>query len=116
MSSFDPSIFKAYDIRGIYPDQLNEDTAYRVGRAYAQMIQEENPGKVLNIVISRDMRISSDTLHEQVVRALLDAGVHVIDIGIASTTTFYFAVGFYGYDGGIAVTASHNPNGWSGKQ
>lgn len=110
----DPSIFKAYDIRGIYPAQLDEETAYRVGRAFAFILQNENPEKTLSIVVSRDMRLSSPQLKDRVAAGLIESGVNVIDIGMTTTPTFYFGVAYYGYDGGIQVSASHNPKEYNG--
>lgn len=110
----DPTIFKAYDIRGIYPDQLNEDIAYRIGRAYSQLLVTENPDKKLQVVVGHDMRLSSPSLKTALVTGLLDSGVDVVEIGLASTPTFYFATAFYGYDGGIQVSASHNPKEYNG--
>ena len=110
----DTSIFKAYDIRGIYPDQLHKGLAYRLGRAYAHLIQSENKGKDLTIVVGRDMRLSSPELKQSLIRGLTDSNVNVVDIGLVSTPTFYFAVAFYGYDGGIQCSASHNPKQYNG--
>ena len=107
-------IFKAYDIRGIYPSELNEDTIYKIGRAYATLLQEENQGKKLNIVAGQDMRLSSPQLFEVLVKGLTDQGVNVVDVGLVSTPTFYFAVAHYGYDGGVQVSASHNPKEYNG--
>jgi phosphomannomutase len=112
--SINPAIFKAYDIRGIYPEELHEETAYKVGRAYAALLKEENPDKTLEIVVSNDMRLSGPQLKEQLIKGLTDSGINVIDIGLASTPTFYFAVGFYDFDGGINVSASHNPKQYNG--
>ncbi len=109
-----PEIFKAYDIRGIYPDQLNKNISYKIGRSYAILIQKENPNKKLNIVVGSDMRLSSPELKKALINGLLDQGVNVIDIGLCSSPTFYFGVSNYDYDGGIQVTASHNPTQWNG--
>lgn len=109
-----PDIFKAYDIRGIYPTDLNAEIAFRIGRAYAGLIQSENPGKQLEIVVARDMRLSSDELRDALVNGLTDSGVNVTDIGLASTPTFYFAAGYLGLDGGVQVSASHNPKEYNG--
>jgi len=114
MDKVEPSIFKAYDIRGIYPTQLDEEIAYRIGRAYSEIIKEENPGKDINIVVGHDMRISTQSLKGQLIKGLLDSGVNVSEIGLASTPTFYFAVAYYGFDGGIQVSASHNPKEYNG--
>lgn len=110
----DPTIFKAYDIRGIYPHQLNEDITYRIGRAYSKLLATENPDKKLQVVVGHDMRLSSPSLKTALVAGLLDSGVDVVEIGLASTPTFYFATAFYGYDGGIQVSASHNPKEYNG--
>jgi len=113
--TIDPSIFKAYDIRGIYPAQLNEEVAYKIARAYAEIIKRENKDKEkIEIVVGHDMRLSSPSLKEQTIRGLIDSGVDVIDIGLATTPTFYFAVAFYGFLGGMQVSASHNPKEYNG--
>ncbi|MCK5466484.1 phosphomannomutase/phosphoglucomutase [Candidatus Parcubacteria bacterium] len=113
MAKIDESIFKAYDIRGIYPSQLNEELAYKLGRGYAVFILKENL-KAKNIVVGSDMRISSPALKKELVKGLNDGGLNVIDIGLSSTPTFYFAVAYYGYDGGIQISASHNPKEYNG--
>lgn len=110
----DPSIFKAYDIRGIYPDQLNEEIAYKIGRAYCTILKKENPDKELTIAVGCDMRLSTPSLKEKVIEGVLDSGVNVCDIGLASTPTYYFAVAYYEFDGGIQVSASHNPKEYNG--
>jgi len=110
----DTSIFKTYDIRGIYPDQLNEEVAYRIGKAYAHLLKKENPNKELNIVVGNDMRLSGPQLKTKLLQGLIESNINVINIGLASTPTFYFAVAFYGYDGGIQVSASHNPKEYNG--
>ncbi|MEA2065026.1 MAG: phosphomannomutase/phosphoglucomutase [Patescibacteria group bacterium] len=109
----DTTIFKAYDIRGIYPSQLNEEFAYELGRGYATFILKNNIG-AKNIVIGSDMRLSSPALKKELIKGLIDSGLNVIDIGLASTPTFYFAVAYYNYDGGIQVSASHNPKEHNG--
>jgi len=108
-----PSIFKAYDIRGIYPSELNEEVIYKIGRAYAVLIQKENEGKI-TIAVGKDMRLSSPKLKEALIKGLVTQGVNVVEIGLVSTPTFYFAVANYGYDGGMQVSASHNPREWNG--
>ncbi|HPD44882.1 MAG TPA: phosphomannomutase CpsG, partial [Candidatus Woesebacteria bacterium] len=107
MTQIDPSIFKSYDIRGVYPTQLDEEVAYKIGRAYGTFIQNENPGRQLTIVVGRDMRLSSLSLKEKLVAGLLDQGLNVVEIGLTSTPTMYFATAFYGYDGGVEISASH---------
>lgn len=112
--NIDTSIFRSYDIRGIYPDQVNKEIAYKIGRAYGQFLKLENKKDQSTIIVSRDMRLSGGELHQSLVEGLMDQGVNVVDIGLASTPTMYFAVGYYGYDGGIQVTASHNPKEYNG--
>jgi phosphomannomutase len=107
------SCFKAYDIRGRIPDELNTDIAYRIGRAYAESIQ---PGSV---IVGRDIRLSSDELAAAVIEGLQDAGVTVYDIGLCGTEEVYYATFAYQdadkpMDGGIMVTASHNPKDYNG--
>jgi len=105
----DPSIFKAYDIRGAYPEQINEDLAYRIGQAYAKLFA---PGG--KIAVGRDVRLHSEKLQQALINGLTDAGVDIVDIGLCSTDMYYFSVGFYGLAGGIMVTASHNPAEYNG--
>jgi phosphomannomutase len=100
--------FKAYDVRGRIPDELNEDVAYRIGRAYAQFVKPKR------VAVGRDIRHSSKTLCEALTRGLLDAGVDVIDIGLCGTEVVYFATFHEKLDGGIMVTASHNPPDYNG--
>jgi len=100
--------FKAYDIRGRIPDQLNEDIAYRIGRAYAAFL---NPSEV---VLGYDIRLTSESLCNALTRGLTDSGVNVINIGQCGTEEVYFATAHLAVDGGIAVTASHNPKDYNG--
>jgi len=113
-----PTIFKAYDIRGVYKKDLDEKTAYNLGLAYVELrkkdLKKNNSAKKLRIIVGSDMRISSPSLKKHLISGLLDAGVDVSDIGTTSTPTFYFAVANYKYDGGIMVSASHNPKEWNG--
>ena len=102
------SCFKAYDVRGRIPDQLNEDIAYRIGRAFAEVIK---PKKV---VVGHDIRLSSEVIKAAVSNGLRDAGVDVYDIGLCGTEEIYFATSHAEMDGGIAVTASHNPKDYNG--
>ncbi|OGW16279.1 MAG: phosphomannomutase/phosphoglucomutase [Nitrospinae bacterium RIFCSPLOWO2_12_FULL_45_22] len=101
-------IFKAYDIRGIYPDQLDDESAYRIGIAIAEYLGLQE------VVVGRDMRLSSPAIRESLVRGMIDKGVNVIDVGRVSTPMVYFAVANYGYSGGIMITASHNPKEYNG--
>ena len=100
--------FKAYDVRGRVPDQLNEDVAYRIGRAYAAVVK---PGSV---VVGHDIRLTSNALKMAVANGLRDAGVDVFDIGLCGTEEIYFATSHAGVGGGIAITASHNPKDFNG--
>jgi phosphomannomutase len=100
--------FKAYDLRGRIPAELNDDVAYRVARGYAQFL---NPARV---VVGRDVRLSSAGLTDAVCRGLTDSGVDVYDIGVCGTEGVYFATFDGGYDGGIMITASHNPPDYNG--
>jgi phosphomannomutase len=102
------TIFKAYDVRGIYPEQINEQAVYRIGQAYAAV---RKPKK---IAVGRDVRESGKNLKSQLIKALTENGVDVVDIGIITTDQLYFTVGNYGLDGGISVTASHNPGEYNG--
>jgi phosphomannomutase/phosphomannomutase/phosphoglucomutase len=100
--------FKAYDIRGQIPGQLNDDIAYRIGNATAEFLDAKR------VVIGRDMRLSSAGLTDAVVQGLVDAGVEVLDIGLCGTEMVYFATMYLEADGGIMVTASHNPADYNG--
>lgn len=107
------SCFKAYDIRGRIPDELNADVAYRIGRAYAEKIKPKN------VIVGRDIRLSSDEFAAAVSEGLRDAGVNVFDIGLCGTEEVYFATFAWledgqAMDGGIMVTASHNPKDYNG--
>lgn len=108
------SIFKAYDIRGIYPTELDDQTAYDIGRAYATLLQRENEGKQLTIAVCCDMRLSSPALKVKTIEGLTDSGMNVVDFGMLSTPTYYFGVAFFNYDGGIQISASHNPKEYNG--
>ena len=104
----DITCFKAYDVRGRIPDQLNEDIAYRIGQAYAAYI------KPREVVVGYDIRLSSQSLCAALTRGLNDAGVNVMNIGQCGTEEIYFATSFLNVDGGIVVTASHNPKDYNG--
>ena len=104
----DPLAFKAYDIRGLYPEELDEAGAYAIGRAY---VEQFDLGR---IAVGRDMRLSSPSMADAVRDGAADAGADVLDIGMVGTEMLYFAVGELGLDGGIAVTASHNPKQYTG--
>lgn len=101
-------IFKAYDIRGLYPAELDAALARRIGNAFARLL------KARTLVIGRDMRTHSPELSSAVIEGARDAGANVIDIGLASTPMAYFAIGSIPCDGGLNVTASHNPGQYNG--
>lgn len=107
-------IFKAYDIRGTYPDQLDETTAFHVGYYFKDLLDDEDLALGPVVVVSRDMRSHSVPLAQAVKNGLRARGVAVIDIGLADTPQNYFATGFLGASGGIQVTASHNPAVYNG--
>lgn len=110
-----PEVFKAYDIRGVYQKDFDEELAYKLGLAYCQLRKKElNDKEEITVVVAHDMRVSSESLHGELIKGLRDGGLNVVDIGLASTPTFYFAVANYGYDGGILVSASHNPKEYNG--
>ncbi|ART80941.1 phosphohexomutase domain-containing protein [Oceanisphaera avium] len=102
------SCFKAYDIRGRLGDELNEDIAYRIGRAYGEIIKPKN------VVVGGDVRLTSESLKSAVAKGLMDAGADVLDLGLAGTEEVYFATSHLKLDGGIEVTASHNPIDYNG--
>jgi len=104
----DPKVFKAYDVRGVYPDELGEAGAYAIGRAY---VDEFEPRR---IAVGRDMRLSAPAMADAVMRGAAESGADVIDLGLVGTEMVYFAVGELGLEGGIAVTASHNPKQYTG--
>jgi len=104
----DPSVFKAYDVRGLYPSQLDEDGAYRIGRAFVEHFEPRA------IAVGRDMRLSSEAMSRAVVEGAADGGSDVLDLGLVGTEMVYHAVGELGLEGGICVTASHNPKEYTG--
>ncbi len=101
-------MFKAYDVRGIYPDELDEDGAYAIARAYVEHFEPRR------IAVGRDMRLSAPAMAAAAIEGAADAGAEVVDIGMVGTEMLYFAVGELGLEGGIAVTASHNPKEYTG--
>ncbi|HEY3549550.1 MAG TPA: phosphomannomutase/phosphoglucomutase [Gaiellaceae bacterium] len=104
----DPKVFKAYDVRGIYPDELDETGAEAIGRAYVERFEPRR------IAVGRDMRLSSLGMQEAVMRGAAAAGADVLDLGLVGTEMVYFAVGSLELEGGIMVTASHNPKEYTG--
>ncbi|HBV4559728.1 TPA: phosphomannomutase CpsG, partial [Klebsiella aerogenes] len=100
--------FKAYDIRGRLGDELNEDIAYRIGRAYGEYLKPKT------MVLGGDVRLTSESLKLALANGLQDAGADVLDIGLSGTEEIYFATSYLNVDGGIEVTASHNPMDYNG--
>jgi len=107
-SAVDPSIFKAYDVRGVYGESLTEDVAYAIGRAAAQYLN------VQEIAVGRDMRLSSPQITKALIQGITDQGVNAVDLGLTTTDQLYFAVGKFNYPAGAMVTASHNPGKYNG--
>jgi phosphomannomutase len=114
MKDINSKIFRSYDIRGVYPDDLNEQTISLIGKAFAKLVKEKSNSQRPRVVIGRDMRISSPSLSGALVEVLLSHGVDVDYIDLVTVDAVYFAVGKFGYDGGIMVTASHNPKEYGG--
>ena len=106
--ALDTRVFKAYDIRGIYPGELDEEGGYAIGRAYVEQFEPKR------IAVGRDMRVSSPSMAEAVIRGASASGAEVTDVGMVGTEMLYFAVGELGLDGGVQVTASHNPKEYTG--
>jgi phosphomannomutase len=104
----DPSVFKAYDVRGLYPSQLDEDGAYRIGRAYVEHFEPRA------IAIGRDMRLSAPSMASAAIEGAADGGADVVDVGLVGTEMVYHAVTELDLEGGICVTASHNPKDYTG--
>ena len=107
-SSVNPDIFKAYDVRGIYPDQINEGAARAIGAAFVAYL------KATRIAVGRDMRISSPSIAQAFIDGATSQGCNVVDYGMISTDMLYFAVARDGHDGGVMITASHNPKQYNG--
>jgi len=105
-----PQIFRAYDIRGIYPKELDERAAYLIGRAFVKFFKKPR----LKIVVGRDNRLSSPSLFKALTKGIIDQGADVIDIGLSTTPMHYFTVAHFKFDGGVMITASHNPPQYNG--
>ncbi len=104
----DQSIFRAYDMRGLYPSQMNEAIAFAAGQAFVQILGAKK------VVVGRDVRPSGVSLEEAMIRGITEAGADVIRVGVISTDMLYYAAGTLDCDGGMSITASHNPHGWNG--
>ncbi|MGP6157837.1 MAG: alpha/beta fold hydrolase, partial [Vulcanimicrobiaceae bacterium] len=102
------TIFKSYDVRGIYPSELDDETAHGIGRAFVEQL------RLSSLAVGRDMRPSGESLFAALARGATEAGADVTDVGLVSTDALYFAVGKYGYGGGVMITASHNPADYNG--
>ncbi|MEK7647186.1 MAG: phosphomannomutase/phosphoglucomutase [Patescibacteria group bacterium] len=109
-----PIIFKAYDIRGIYPEEINQEAAYRIGVAFCRYLLKKTKKKNLKIVVGKDARLSSPELCKAFVNGCLDTSADVVEIGLSTTPMMYFAVNFLKADGGAVITASHNPSEYNG--
>ena len=106
--NLNPEIFKAYDVRGLYPGEINEDAARAIGAAFVAYL------KARRIAVSRDMRLSSPALAAAFIDGATSQGADVVDYGMMATDMLYFAVARDGLDGGVQVTASHNPGQYNG--
>src|SRR5919206_4155751 len=106
----DESIFKAYDIRGVYPESLDESVAGDIGRAFVTYLDLSGS----RVVVARDMRLSGEALEKAFIQGVTEAGADVLDLGLVSTDALYFAVGHLEEPGGAMVTASHNPKDYNG--
>lgn len=107
-------IFKAYDVRGIYPGEINEGVARKIGLAFRQVLDADDRSESHAVVVSRDMRPHGEPLQQALIEGLLAGGLDVIDIGLATTPMNYFAIGHLRAAGGVQVTASHNPAEYNG--
>lgn len=107
----DEGIFRSYDIRGKYPDELNEEAAYAVGRAFARRAAGVGAKEA---VVGFDMRLSGPALKKEIIRGITDEGIGVVDVGLVPIDAVYIAVGKFGFDAGLMITASHNPKEYNG--
>jgi len=115
MEKINPKIFKAYDIRGIYPTEINEGVISRLAKGiFTFFVNKLKLSRAPRLVLSYDGRISTPSLVKEVRKALLESGAEVVDIGMATTPTFYFAVYHYPFDAGLQISASHNPKEYNG--
>jgi phosphomannomutase len=108
MEKINPGIFRAYDVRGLYPREINAQVVYKIAQAYVKLFKPKE------VVLGRDVRLSSPELAKAAEKGLIEAGVDVIDIGIVTTDMLYFAVAYYNFPGGMVITGSHNPKEYNG--
>jgi len=113
MNSVNEKIFRAYDIRGIYPQDLNEKTAYQIGRAFAAYLKESETESPEKIAVGRDARVSSPILSRSFIAGVTDEGINVLDIGQITVDMAYFASGYFHIPAAM-ITASHNPKKYNG--
>src|SRR3712207_4543924 len=111
-----PEVFKAYDVRGTYPDQLDGDAAEAIGRAFVRVIAQLSgkAGRELRLGLGRDMRLQAPEMAARYRQGMTAEGAHVLDAGQVGTEMLYFLVGSRGLDGGLMCTASHNPKAYTG--
>ena len=112
----DPGIFKAYDVRGLYGEQIDEDVAYRLGRGFARVLADmysTRPAE-LSLALGRDMRLTAPALAARYAQGMVDEGASVLDVGMVGTEMLYWTVGSRELDGGLMCTASHNPKAYTG--
>src|SRR3954451_19792970 len=112
-TQLDPSVFKAYDVRGIYGEQIDEEIAYRIGRAFVRVLAKDY-GDGLHVGLGRDMPLSAPAMAARYAEGMRDEGATVHDVGQVGTEQLYFTVGKRGLDGGLMCTASHNPKAYTG--
>ena len=105
------NIFREYDIRGIYGKELDDETAYHIGRAFGTNLRRKN---ILKTVVAYDNRLSSESLEKELVKGLVDCGINVIRIGLATTPMCYFAANYLNTNCSMMITASHNPKEYNG--
>jgi phosphomannomutase len=116
MTTVSPGIFKAYDVRGTYPDQVDEEVAHLVGRGFGRVLRDLRAAgdRTLRVAVGHDMRLHSPALAQSFARGLTEENCDVLDVGEVGTEMVYYAVGSRDMDGGVSVTASHNPKQWAG--
>lgn len=112
--NIDPSIFKAYDIRGLYPEQINEENIGQIIKSIYVFFTQKLGKKTITVAVGKDMRTSTPSLSKIAIDTLIELGANVVDIGLVSTPTFYFAVSHNNYESGLQITASHNPKQYNG--